>query len=204
MNFLPVENVDGELRSPFGVFTLPEGEREKLRDAPQYLVAGIRPEDFHDAATIDEERHGRGALLSAEVDVTEWLGNEVYAYLPFEAAPAVREALEELDRDLDGEGARTQVVAVLDPATNVQEGDTVDLWFDPAKVMVFDPETGENLTRDPENAKRLAAESEAARKRALDRAKAQQNGNGQSQRNGGIRADGEVQQNGQTQSATEA
>ncbi|MBE4694775.1 ABC transporter ATP-binding protein [Brevibacterium casei] len=204
MNFLPVENVDGELRSPFGVFTLPEGEREKLRDAPQYLVAGIRPEDFHDAATIDEERRGRGALLSAEVDVTEWLGNEVYAYLPFEAAPAVREALEELDRDLDGEGARTQVVAVLDPATNVQEGDTVDLWFDPAKVMVFDPETGENLTRDPENAKRLAAESEAARKRALDRAKAQQNGNGQSQRNGGVRADGEVQQNGQTQSATEA
>ncbi len=204
MNFLPVENVDGELRSPFGVFTLPEGEREKLRDAPQYLVAGIRPEDFHDAATIDEERHGRGALLSAEVDVTEWLGNEVYAYLPFEAAPAVREALEELDRDLDGEGARTQVVAVLDPATNVQEGDTVDLWFDPAKVMVFDPETGENLTRDPENAKRLAAESEAARKRALDRAKAQQNGNGQSQRNGWVRADGEVQQNGQTQSATEA
>ncbi|EKU46502.1 ABC transporter ATP-binding protein [Brevibacterium casei] len=204
MNFLPVENVDGELRSPFGVFTLPEGEREKLRDAPQYLVAGIRPEDFHDAATIDEERRGRGALLSAEVDVTEWLGNEVYAYLPFEAAPAVREALEELDRDLDGEGARTQVVAVLDPATNVQEGDTVDLWFDPAKVMVFDPETGENLTRDPENAKRLAAESEAARKRALDRAKAQQNGNGQAQRNGGVRADGEVQQNGQTQSATEA
>ncbi|SII59701.1 carbohydrate ABC transporter ATP-binding protein, CUT1 family [Mycobacteroides abscessus subsp. abscessus] len=204
MNFLPVENVDGELRSPFGVFTLPEGEWEKLRDAPQYLVAGIRPEDFHDAATIDEERRGRGALLSAEVDVTEWLGNEVYAYLPFEAAPAVREALEELDRDLDGEGARTQVVAVLDPATNVQEGDTVDLWFDPAKVMVFDPETGENLTRDPENAKRLAAESEAARKRALDRAKAQQNGNGQAQRNGGVRADGEVQQNGQTQSATEA
>ena len=196
MNFLPVENVDGELRSPFGVFTLPEGEREKLRDAPQYLVAGIRPEDFHDAATIDEERRGRGAQLSAEVDVTEWLGNEVYAYLPFEAAPAVREALEELDRDLDGEGTRTQVVAVLDPSTNVQEGDTVDLWFDPAKVMVFDPETGENLTRDPENAKRLAAESEAARKRALDRAKAQQNGNGQTQ-NGGPQANDQAQANSQ-------
>ncbi|GAA0036392.1 ABC transporter ATP-binding protein [Brevibacterium metallidurans] len=200
MNFLPVENVDGELRSPFGVFTLPEGEREKLRDAPQYLVAGIRPEDFHDAATIDEERRGRGAQLSAEVDVTEWLGNEVYAYLPFEAAPAVREALEELDRDLDGEGTRTQVVAVLDPSTNVQEGDTVDLWFDPAKVMVFDPETGENLTRDPENAKRLAAESEAARKRALDRAKAQQNGNGHAQQNGQAQSNGQTQQNGgQTQ-----
>lgn len=90
----------------------------------------------------------------------------------------MRQALEELDRDLDGEGTRTQVVAVLDPATNVQEGDTVDLWFDPAKVMVFDPETGENLTRDPENAQRLAAESEAARTRALDRAKAQQQSTG--------------------------
>ena len=178
MNFLPVENVDGQLRSPFGDFSLPAGQQEKLRDAPQYLVAGIRPEDFHDAATIDEDRRGSGALLSAEVDVTEWLGNEVYAYLPFEAAPAVRQALEELDRDLDGEGTRTQVVAVLDPATNVQEGDTVDLWFDPAKVMVFDPETGENLTRDPENAQRLAAESEAARTRALDRAKAQQQSTG--------------------------
>ena len=174
MNFLPVENVDGRLRSPFGEFSLPAAEAEKLRGAPQYLVAGIRPEDFHDAATLDEAKRGGGAHLSAEVDVTEWLGNEVYAYIPFEAEPAVRKALEELDRDLDGEGARTQVVAVLDPSTSVREGDTMELWFDPAKVMVFDPETGENLTRDPENAQRLAAESEAARQRALERAKSQQ------------------------------
>ncbi len=174
MNFLPVENRDGQLHSPFGAFSLPAAEREKLREAPRYLVAGIRPECFRDAATVDEEVRGSGAVLRAEVDVTEWLGNEVYAYLPFEAEPGIRKALEELDRDLDGEGTRTQVVAVLDPLTTVREGDAIDLWFDPAKVMVFDPETGENLTRDPENAKRLSEESEAARRRALERARAQQ------------------------------
>ena len=174
MNFLPVENVDGALHSPFGTFSLPEARSAKLREAPRYLVAGIRPEDFHDAAALDEAKRSSGALLTAEVDVTEWLGNEVYAYLPFEAAPEIRKALEELDRDLDGEGTRTQVVAALDPSTAVAEGDEVQLWFDPAKVMVFDPETGENLTRDPENAQRLAEASEAARRRALERAREQQ------------------------------
>lgn len=174
MNFLPVENVDGELHSPFGTFALPEARNAKLLEAPRYLVAGIRPEDFHDAAAIDESKRARGALLTAEVDVTEWLGNEVYAYLPFEAAPEIRQALDELDRDLDGEGARTQVVAALDPSTAVVEGDEIRLWFDPAKVMVFDPETGENLTRDPDNAQRLSEASELSRRRALDRAKEQQ------------------------------
>jgi multiple sugar transport system ATP-binding protein len=174
MNFLPVENIDGVLHSPFGAFELPDSRSEGLRDAPRYLIVGIRPEDFHDAAAMDEQARRAGALLTAEVDVTEWLGNEVYAYLPFEAAPEIRQALEDLDRDLDGEVARTQVVAALDPSTALQEGDEIELWFDPVTVMVFDPMTGENLTRDPQNAKRLAEESETSRRRALERAQEQQ------------------------------
>ncbi|RBP62374.1 carbohydrate ABC transporter ATP-binding protein (CUT1 family) [Brevibacterium sanguinis] len=170
MNFLPVENADGELRSPFGAFSLPPERQERLHDAPRFLIAGVRPEDIHDAAQMDDAEVAAGAVLHAEVDVTEWLGHEVYAYIPFEAAPQVAAALEELDRDLDGEGMRTQIVAALDASTTIREGDEAKLWFDPAKVKVFDPETGRNLTRDESNAARLAEASEAARRRALERA----------------------------------
>ena len=37
------------------------------------------------------------------VDVVEWLGNEAYAYIPFEADEAVKDKLDELDRELDGD-----------------------------------------------------------------------------------------------------
>ena len=40
-------------------------------------------------------------------------------------------------------------------------------------MMVFDPESGRNLTRDEQNAQRIAERSEKARKRALERAKTQ-------------------------------
>ena len=49
-----------------------------------------------------------------------------------------------------------------------------DLWFDPARLMVFDPETGENLTWDAEAAKTIDQENEADRKASLERAQARE------------------------------
>ena len=173
MNFLPVTHRgDGELESPFGTFRLPEERARGLADAPELLIAGVRPEAFQDAELLEDADLERGAVITAEVDVTEWLGNEIYAYLPFEASSEVQESLDELDRDLDGEGMRTQVVAALDPQSRVREGDTVKLFFDPADVMVFDPSTGANLTRDEERAAEITRKSEETRKRALERARA--------------------------------
>ncbi|MYM18457.1 ATP-binding cassette domain-containing protein [Brevibacterium sp. 5221] len=173
MNFLPVQNRDGALHSPFGSFSLPEGRARAFDGAPELLIAGIRPEHFRDWELVEPEDQARGAEFTAKVDVTEWLGHELYVYLPFEADAEVREALEELDRDLDGESLRTQIVAALEPGSLVREGDDMSLWFDPANVMVFDPKTGDNLTRDPANARRLAERSEQMRQRALERAQAE-------------------------------
>ncbi|GAA4284766.1 sn-glycerol-3-phosphate ABC transporter ATP-binding protein UgpC [Brevibacterium daeguense] len=174
MNFLPVTQLGGgQLESAFGSFTVPPEQARRLQGAPELLIAGIRPEALQDADLLSpEELEGR-ALLSAQVDQTEWLGSETYAYLPFESDPAIKEALEELDRDLDGEGMRTQVVAALDPLSRVREGDTISLAFDPADVMVFDPESGANLTRDEERAAEITARAEDQRRRALERAQAE-------------------------------
>ena len=79
--------------------------------------------------------------------------------------------LDELDRELDGEGMRTQMIVNLDARSRVREGDEAELVFDPALMHVFDPETSECLTRNEEEASRIAQQSEEDRKRALERAK---------------------------------
>ena len=53
-----------------------------------------------------------GSTFRATVDVVEWLGNETYAYIPFEAPPEVEAQLRQLERDLDGESLHTQLVVV--------------------------------------------------------------------------------------------
>ncbi|GAA2010582.1 sn-glycerol-3-phosphate ABC transporter ATP-binding protein UgpC [Brevibacterium samyangense] len=164
MNFLPVTYSAGALESPFGRFALPEAKAAKLTaHEGKVLIAGIRPEAFSDLSLVEESRRDHGAVLTAEVDVVEWLGNEVYVYLPFSASDEIRASLDQLDRDLDGEGMRTQMIATLSGASRVREGEQAQLWFDPARVMVFDPSTGENLTRDEEKVAQLQERAEAAR-----------------------------------------
>jgi multiple sugar transport system ATP-binding protein len=56
--------------------------------------------------------------------------------------------LRELERELDSEQLRTQLVVALDPASPIHSGSQAELWFDVDRVHVFDPATGENLTRN--------------------------------------------------------
>ena len=114
---------------------------------------------------VDETKRGRGVTIPAPVDQTEWLGSEQYAYVLFDPDPEVQAKLDELDRDLDGEGMRSQVVVALDPMSRVRAGETTDLWLDPRRVHVFDPETGDCLTRDEER-------GQADRRGQRDRAQA--------------------------------
>lgn len=75
-----------------------------------------------------------GPTFRATVDVVEWLGNEACAYIPFEAPPEVKEQLAELERDLDGESLRTQLVVNLDGASDIKEGDEAEIWLDVTKM----------------------------------------------------------------------
>jgi hypothetical protein len=46
------------------------------------------------------------------------------------------------------ESLRTQLIVALDPASTIRSGSKAELWFDTERMHVFDPATGENLTRN--------------------------------------------------------
>ena len=185
MNFLPGVVEGDVLRLPVAEVPMDDRLRTAVGDR-EIVIVGIRPDSFEDADTLDTERAGRGVRFAADVDVTEWLGEVLYAYIPFETHDAVRDQLEELDRDLDGEGMRSQLIISLDSVSTVRAGDRAELWFDPAEMHVFDAESGENLTRDEQRATQLEEEAKEQRRRALERAKrrAQRDGERAAERSG--------------------
>ena len=145
MNFLPVQVKGDELHLPFMSCPLRSEIAPRVGDR-KVLIAGIRPEHFEDSNLIDDNKRGRGVTFDVQVDVTEWLGNQQYAYIPYEAPAEIVSQLESLDKELDGEQLRTQMVVSLDPMSRVRDGEHADLWLDPTRMHLFDPQTGENLT----------------------------------------------------------
>ncbi|QBX54528.1 sn-glycerol-3-phosphate ABC transporter ATP-binding protein UgpC [Nocardioides seonyuensis] len=149
MNFLPATVKGDSVELPFGTVKIPAEKAERAQ-GKGLLIAGIRPDHFEDASVVDNPADE--ATFDTTVDVVEWLGNEAYAYIPFEAPPEVTKQLQQLERDLDGESLRTQLVVSLDGASQIKEGDQAKIWVDARKIHLFDPATGENLTMDPDKA----------------------------------------------------
>ena len=85
MNFLPATVEGTSVKLPFGTVSIPEAKAKKAQ-GKGLLIAGIRPEHFEDAAVMDSAKH-EGSTFKTTVDVVEWLGNQAYAYSPFEAPP---------------------------------------------------------------------------------------------------------------------
>jgi multiple sugar transport system ATP-binding protein len=83
--------------------------------------------------------------------VLESLGSDKYAYFTVQTDRAAAVAdLDELARDsgtadVPGGGAG-QVVARLDAASTIREGEKANLWLDTDKLHLFDPTSGRNLT----------------------------------------------------------
>ncbi|WP_433031477.1 ABC transporter ATP-binding protein [Actinomycetospora sp. CA-053990] len=170
MNFLPASVSGNALQTPFGAIELDE-ERAKKISGHDLLLVGIRPEYFEDASLVDEAKKPRGTTFTARVDVTEWLGDAQYAYIPYEAPADVTEQLKELSRELDSDQLRTQAVVSIDSTSRIREGREAEFWLDTRKVHVFDPKTGENLTRDAEAGRRLTEEAAEDRIEQVERAK---------------------------------
>jgi len=149
MNFMPATVEGSSVKLPFGSVQIPADKAEKAA-GKGLLIAGVRPEHFEDASVVSAEKSGQ--TFRANVDVVEWLGNEAYAYVPFEAPAEVQEQLLQLEKDTDGESLRTQLVISLDGASRIKEGDEAEIWVDTSKMHLFDPSTGENLTVDLDDA----------------------------------------------------
>jgi multiple sugar transport system ATP-binding protein len=145
MNFLPAAVRGDQLQLPFLTTPLPAAVKSRIGDQ-QVLIAGIRPGHFEDASLVDERKRDKGTTFDVEVDVTEWLGNEQYAFIPYEAPEDIAHQLADLERELDSEQMRTQMVVSLDPMSRVRDGATATLWLDLDRILLFDPRTGENLT----------------------------------------------------------
>jgi multiple sugar transport system ATP-binding protein len=145
MNFMPASVKGDKLALPIGSIPL-TSELAKRVEGHDVLIAGVRPEHFEDASMLDEDRRRQGLDFQAHIDVIEWLGSEQYAYIPFEAPDEVRRPLDELANELDSEQIRTQLVVTLDAESRVREGEEANLWLDPSRMHLFDPESGDNLT----------------------------------------------------------
>ncbi len=147
MNFLPAVLEDGGLATPFGHMAL-EGDRAEAVAGKDLLLVGIRPEAFEDASLVEDSKRHLGHTFTSRVDVTEWLGDSQFAYIPYEAPEEITAQLRDLSKELDAETLRTQAIVSIDAASRIREGRDAEFWLDSRKVHVFDPQTGENLTRD--------------------------------------------------------
>jgi multiple sugar transport system ATP-binding protein len=151
MNFLPVHLDDGRLRTPMGDLPLPAEVRAKLQQAGagRDLIAGIRPEHLKDAALVGADQRAQGLTFSVVVEVLEWLGAEELAYFRVQGARASARELEELATDsgsTDVPQTGDQLVARLDPASRAREGEKLELWVDPHRAQLFNPQNGAHLT----------------------------------------------------------
>jgi multiple sugar transport system ATP-binding protein len=145
MNMVPATLEGNTLKLPFVDVDLPADVASKAQ-GPDLLIAGIRPEYFEDAKIVPEDKVSHGVTFSAHVDVIEWLGNEQYAYIPYDAPAEITAQLSELQRELDSEQLRTQLVVALDAASRLEEGQEAQIWLDPSRIHLFDPQSGDNLT----------------------------------------------------------
>ena len=111
MNFIPGVTTEDTIETPFGDVALTV---DRLKGAAGHglVILGIRPQHFEDLALVDASARSRGQTLTATVDVTEWLGDELYAYIPYDAP-------EDISQEAQGAPARARQRTTPHPAGGV-------------------------------------------------------------------------------------
>jgi multiple sugar transport system ATP-binding protein len=167
MNFMPATVEGDTVKLPFGDVRLPSELHDRVRDAHgRQLIAGIRPEHFEDAK-LTGEALDRGSTFKAHIEVLESLGSELYAHFSVKSDETIDSAeLRELAQDAGGgeipmEGGEGSIVARLDPASDVKQGQETELWVDATKLQLFDPDDGRNLMVEAEGPAAVGAGSGA-------------------------------------------
>jgi multiple sugar transport system ATP-binding protein len=158
MNFF-TGTIEGDvIRSPMGDIPLSDQLRRSLEQhgtGRRDVIIGVRPEDFEDA-NFAPEGH-QGWTFEAPIELTESMGAEIYAHFDFEQREVVdSEELRELQEDagtsdVPQSGASGHAVARVDAGSTVQAGQRANLWLDTQKLHLFDPSTGNSLTRASDN-----------------------------------------------------
>jgi multiple sugar transport system ATP-binding protein len=143
---------DGRVVAKFGDNALEVGEQVLVRRPGlaafegKRIILGVRPEDLEDEAFATDASPGR--RLSAQVDIREDMGSEVFIHFGV-AAKAVRGADVKAavgEEAIEVAEAKGNVwVARVDRDTNAQEGGNMELVVDTTRLHFFDPESGEAI-----------------------------------------------------------
>jgi multiple sugar transport system ATP-binding protein len=170
MNFLPATLQEGTggtvLSSPIGDIPV-SAEKAAAAHGRELVMVGLRPEFFEDASLVDEAKMSKGSVFTAELSHIEWLGHEQYGYINFEPDEKVRQLLSDLAAEMDADELRPQVVTTLSAESRVRPGRPTELWVDTSRIHLFDPESGENLTRDAEAGAELTRLATEEREREI-------------------------------------
>jgi multiple sugar transport system ATP-binding protein len=109
------------------------------------LILGVRPEDLEDAAF---STGASGHRLSANVDIREDMGSEVYVHFGVAGKPVrgadVKAAVGEEAVEV-AEAKGNVWVARVDRDTGAQEDGDMELVIDATRLHFFDPENGEAI-----------------------------------------------------------
>ena len=151
MNFLAGTLEDGKLRTTLGDIRLSDRLRREVERSGtgRDVIVGLRPENFEDTALVSADNRPHGITFHADIDVLESLGSDVFVYFTHGRERGVSSAeLDELAQDSGRAGGASgeTIVARLDAATHIAEGQDAELWVDTRAVHIFDPATGRNLS----------------------------------------------------------
>ncbi len=147
MNFVPARVEDGTLELPVRhVRPARRSMRAAVGDRDHVMV-GIRPERFEDVALVDDDEAGSGCHVHGRASTSSsgWATSSTPTS-PTTRPITWRPASSELERELDSERMRSQLVVALDPTSRIDDNSDAALWLDPRRMHIFDPHTGDNLT----------------------------------------------------------
>ena len=115
MNFVPGSLEDGTLELPVRRPSTCRRRCARRSATATRSSSASDPSASRTAACSTATSVPTGVTFEAKVDVIEWLGNEQYAYIPYDAPDDMVAGLNELERELDSERMRSQLVVALDP-----------------------------------------------------------------------------------------
>jgi multiple sugar transport system ATP-binding protein len=151
MNFMMSTLDNFTLKLPIGDVRFNRDLREGVEvGGGRQLIAGIRPENFEDAAVVPSDVRDRGATFRARIEVLESMGSELYAHFTVSGAQVDTAELRELAADAGAgdlpQSEAGQITARLAPESQVKEGEEAELWVDCSAIHLFDPQSGARLT----------------------------------------------------------
>lgn len=146
MNFFPAALTSFGLTLSFGEVTLKPEVQEVIagHPKPENVIVGLRPEHIHDAALIDGYQRISSLIFEVTVDLVESLGSDKYVYFTTTGPQAHSARLDEVAAESDVHENR--FVARVPAESKAVIGQPIELAFDPAKLAVFDADSGANLT----------------------------------------------------------